>query len=432
MKRRSRFALSALIVLVMMMGLSSCGGEYTEPLPPRDTLYYPIGLTLHPDGRFLYVVNSNFDLRYRGEQGGTVSVIDTETGQILGNSSPFIPSYGANIELNEDATKAYITSRFESEITILDVAEQGQALYCTVDGVPKPDSRTCRVRRVPDNQDGSTIPRDPFGIALGRIERTIGDEVVSFDLVHLSHLQSERQQTRVTALSFPNGEQAGATMQSASLVTGNQVVRRPGTQDIYVAGRTSNLVAAFRPFVNDIGEVEAIINRGNIILSRRQETVDARGIAFDDDGQWLYVATRRPNALHFIGMTAGANGEPAVVRTIPLEQNPSDALFHQGADGVKRIYVPSYRHGVIEVVDAEQEAVVDLIEVGRSPYSMVVDRAPVNCRAPGERCLGFVTLFDAGSDGRRCSEDDRACGRVAVIDLDPASESFHTVIDYFE
>lgn len=432
MKRRSRIALVLTTALIITMGFSGCGGEYSEPLPPRDALYYPIGLKLHPDGRFLYVVNSNFDLRYRGDQGGTVTVIDTETGELMGNSSPFIPSYGAYMELNEDATKAYITSRYESEVTILDVAEQGQALFCAKDGEPSPDSRSCRVRRVPDNKEGSRIPRDPFGIALTRAQRTIGDEVVDFDLVHLSHLQSERQQTRVTALSFPNGEEAGASMRSASLLTGNQVVRRPGTQDIYVAGRTTNLVAAFRPFVNDVGQVEAIVNRGNIILSRRQETVDARGIAFDDEGQWLYVATRRPNALHLIGMSAGANGEPALVRTIPLEQNPSEVVVHQGADGVKRIYVPSYRRGVIEVVDAEQEAVVDIIDVGRSPYSMVVDRAPANCGAPGERCLGFVTLFDAGKDGGRCGDDDRSCGRVAVIDLDPASESFHTVVDYFE
>jgi hypothetical protein len=354
-------------------------------------------------------------------------VVDTETGEILSGGTPYVPSYGGHLRLNEDATKAFVTSRFNNEVTVLTVAAQGQALYCEVEGEPAADSRPCQVTRLPDVRGGNRLAIDPFGLAVTRAIRTIGGEEQVFDLVHVSHLRGEQ----VSSMSFPEGEIPGASLQSAALVSGgNQVVNRPGTQDLYVAGRSDNVVAAYRPYINENGQVEAIVRREVIELARREDRVDARGIGFDETGDWLYVATRRPNALHVIGMEAGANRTPRVVRSIPLEQNPSELVVHEGADGVRRIYIPSYRHGLIQVVDAEQEAVVDVIEVGRNPYHMVVD-SPVHCRVPGERCQAYVSLFDVrAEEDRRCQEGDESCGRIAVLDLDPASETFHTVIDW--
>lgn len=420
MERRTWIALGT--ALTVSLGSLSCGGEYAAPLPPRDGLYYPIGMELHPNGRFLYVVNSNFDLRYREDQGGMVSVIDTETFEILSTSSPFIPSFGGHIALNPDATRAYVSSRFENEVTVLNVDPQGGALYC---GELQADTRPCRIRRLPDVRDGARIPSDPFGVSVSTVTRTIGEETRSFDVVHLSHLRGEQ----VTAMSLPDGEISGGSLRSAALVAGgNQLVQRPGSEDVFVAPRNTNFVGIFRPFLNENGEVEAIIRRGTIDLTRRIENVDARGIAFDEMGDKLFVATRRPSALHIIGMEAGPNNSPQVTTSIPLEALPSEAIHHRGADDVERIYVPSYRHGIIEVIDVETEALVDTIDVGRSPYSMVVDQRPANCAAPGDRCLGFVTLFDAGPEGGRCPEGAPHCGAVAVIDLDPESETFHTVI----
>ena len=408
--------------LALALGSLSCGAEYSAPLPPRDSLYFPIGMELHPNGRFLYVVNSNFDLRDREDQGGTVSVIDTENGEILSTSSPFIPSFGGHIALNPDATRAYITTRFENEVIALDVAPQGQALYC---GEFQADTRPCRIRRLPDTREGARIPADPFGVAVNQVTRTIGGETRSFDVVHLSHIRGEQ----VSALSLPDGQVAGGSLRSAALLAGgNQLVQRPGTLDLYVAPRNTNFVAIFRPYLNELGEVEAIVRRGTIDLTRRIENVDARGIAFDEDGDRLFVATRRPAALHIIDMQAGPDTTPQVTTSIPLQARPSEVVVHRGADQRDRVYIPSYQHGLVEVIDVATRALVDTITVGRSPYSMVVAQQPAQCRAPGERCLGFVTLFDAGPEGARCDDDASSCGAVAVIDLDPDSDTFHQVI----
>lgn len=425
--------LAAVVAAVLTVFVLGCD-TYEDPLPERDTLYYPIGVEMHPDGRFLYVVNSNFDLRFRDDQGGTVTVIDTETGEILDEASPYVPSFGAHIALDDEAETAWVSSRESNELTMLSIAEHGQGLFCEAeDGEQLADTRPCTTGRVPDTRSGTRIPQDPFGVAVDEVERVDeeDEELKSFDIVHLSHLVG----SNVTSISFPDGAIAGASMRSAGLVEegGTQLEIRPGTEEVWVAGRRSNRVDAFRPFVNARGEVEALVRAGSFRLSERDRSVDARGLAFGEDGDWLYVATRNPAALHLVGMEATEDGRPQVVNSIPLEHRPSQIEYHQGADGVDRLYIPSYRHGTVEVVEPHREAVVDTIDVGRSPYVMTTDPSPAHCTDPGERCQAYVSLFDAGPDGdSQCDDGAEQCGQVAVLDLDPASETYHTVIETFE
>jgi hypothetical protein len=65
--------------LVVALGLASalagpaCNfGESGVP-PPSDQLFLPTGIAIDPDGQWLYVVNSNFDLRYNA---GTVTAVN--------------------------------------------------------------------------------------------------------------------------------------------------------------------------------------------------------------------------------------------------------------------------------------------------------------------------------------------------------------------
>ncbi len=425
MNSKTRLAMS--LVVAIAIGSSGCLEDFEEPLPPRDDVYFPIGTQMHPDGRFLYVVNSNFDLRYRSDQGGTVSVIDTEEMEIVGDASPFVPSFGAHVALNEEGTRAYVPSRHNDELTVLNVADQGQAMYCEVDGERSVDTRPCTVSRIPDTGQGTSIPSDPFGVSVGQMER----EGTSFDVVYLSHLVGQE----VTAIALPDGDISGASMRNASLMDegGNFLALRPGTDQAYVAGRGAYHMRSYSPFLSDFGEMEALIQGPSVELKQRSASIDARGVAFDEEGDWMFVTTRSPAALHMVRLDDGAK----VVNTIALERQPSEVHAHRGADGALRLYIPSFEFGVVEVVDAEKEAVVDIIDVGRSPYSVATDLQPFHCVEPGERCRAYVTLFDAKPDDptRRCDgedDDDIRCGAVAVIDLDPESDSFHSVIDIIE
>lgn len=508
------------IAAIGLMGPAGCGDPYIEPLPPRDRFHWPIGLEVHPEGRFLYVVNSNFDTRYREDVGGTVSVVDLERLEILPGNGPYIPSFAGFIELNRTATKAYVTVRSENQVLALDVAADGSLIGCEVGDALSADVQSCSISRVPDRAGGAEIPSDPFGLdvltlpsleieiveavdgeyrisldtfglrqnfvvtagpgdstsdiaaeLIGLIEATDeyildvdstrftvrrvdgipftfdvsfpsfegddGEEPAAtafdagFDLIGVSHLRG----TNVSAITVPSGDISSASLGFAELISGsNDVAVRPGTQDFYVAGRLSREVAIFRPFLNDAGQVEAIIDRGAINLNHLTNVVDARALEFEPDGETLYVATRNPDALHIIDLgprdpQTGTGVLGRVVDSIPLEREPSDVVRHVRSDGKVLLYIPCFRADLIQVVDPALGAIVDEIQLGASPYAFDFDRGD-RCVNPDLPCRGYVTLFDdLARAGGSCNEErDETCGSVGVIDLDPTSNRYHQLI----
>lgn len=425
--------LSAAAALLIALFVGSGCEPYQEPLPKRDRLNFPVGLALHPSGDYLYVVNSNFDSRYSPEYGGTVAVIDTESLEIRSEHTPYIPSYGGHIRLNEDATRAYVTARRGDSLVALDVSGSedggiGSALTCPgANGEPSSDPDNCIIRRVPDNEDGARVPADPFGLEVTRITRTNEDgERVPIDLINLSHLSGDA----VTAIAIPDGEIAGASLISAPLLDGsNQIRRRPGTLEMYAAGRRSNRVTVYLPYVNASGEVEALIVREDILLNNVTANVDARGIAFDEEGERLYVATRRPDALHVFQLRpedpeTGQGTRHELERVIPVGDQPSDVVVHKTPEGKELIFVPCYDERSIHVLDPETGVVLREIELDESPYAIAMDSAPSRC-VEGTTCRAYVTLFaDAAEVSTSCDDSGEGCGSVAIIELDPKSPRY--------
>lgn len=416
-----------------LLGASSGCEPYQEPLPRRDRLNFPIGLALHPSGDYLYVVNSNFDSRFDPEHGGTVAVVDTASLAIKPASSPYIPSYGGYISLNEDATRAYVTARRGDSVIALDVADaQGSELTCLgKDETPSAFPDDCIIRRVPDEADGARVAGDPFGLDVSTItRRNEAGETFDVDLISLSHLSVDK----VTTIALPRGELAAASLVSAPLLDGsNQVRRRPGTLEMYVAGRRSNRVSVYLPYVNTEGEVEAVLVRSTVTLNNVTSNVEARGLAFNQTGDELYVATRRPDMLHVFNIVpddaeTGGGTKHVLERTIPVGDQPSDVVVHRDAMGRELIMVPCYDERSIHVIDPKTGVLLRKIELDESPYQLVTDTSPSRC-VPGASCRGYVSLFtDAPELSTSCDDSSSGCGSVAVIELDPASPRYLTVI----
>ena len=426
-----------LLMIVFLLGAllvpTSCNNEFEGSLPRRDQLNYPIGLSFHPSGRYLYVVNSNFDARYRPSAGGTVSVIDADTLEIIGDNSPFLPSFGAFIELNDDATKAYVTARRGDVVVAYDVAGDGSALFCADGEEATSDPAACTIGRVPDETGGSELPGDPFGLSVFTVER---DGPV--DVVNTSHLQSDR----VSSISLPNREISAASLQTAPLLSGgNAIAQRPGTQHLYVTGRNTNGVAIFQPFINEDGEVEAIIQRGSFVLNHEVELLDARGLVFDETGDKLYVVSQRPDAMHVVKLVPadpdeGTGTAHEVVSSIPLPDGPSDIELHTTPDGRQLAYVSSFEDESIQVIDVDSETIIDEILLDASPYEIAIEPEASGCAAPDDRCRMFVTLFDDAKARHASCSSTSGCGSVAVIDINPQHRNpdapelsrYHTVI----
>ncbi len=423
-----------LCVVGMLVSLGGCE-PYEEPLPRRDRLNFPIGLELHPAGKYLYVVNSNFDSRYSPEQGGTVSVVDTDTFELLPAQSPFIPSFGGSIKLNDSATKAYITTRSGDNLVVLDVQaakglSAGSALTCpNEDGAASADSSACALHRIPDTKGSPELDSDPFGLEVVTVER--GGVLV--DVAAISYLTDNL----VSAVALPSQSREAASMTSAPLLQGgNQIARRPGTLEMYVAGRSTNQVAVFTPYINADGTAEAIFSRRTVTLNTLATTVDSRGLAFGSNGKRLYVSTRRPDALHIFDLVPtdledGSGLKHELRDVVILDSQPSDVHVHRvPGSNEELIFVPCYDDNNIQVVDPELGSVRAVIELDEAPYDFISEASVSGrCGAPGESCRGYVSLFsDSPELSTSCDDTGSGCGSVAVIELDPASDRYLQVI----
>lgn len=424
MKLRLFDRIPPLICTALLLGsvgaLAGCDTAFEGTLPRRDQINYPVGLTFHPNGKYFYVVNSNFDAKFRPDAGGTISVIDADTLQIRAERTPFAPSFGANIALNFDASRAYVTARAGNSVVAYDVSDDGGALFCTdARGVATSDPADCVISRVPDTSKGARVPADPFGLAVFSVERP---DVGLVDVLNLAHLTG----TQVSTITLPERALSAATMRTAPLLRGaTAIAQRPGTLDLYVAGRRTNTMAIFQPYINDRGEVEAIVQRGSFVLNHRAEMVDARGVVFEPDGSRLYVLTRAPRALHIIDIvpadpTTGGGSEHRIVDSIPLRTQPGSIALHTTPQGQRLAYITSYAEQLIQVVDLEARAILTEIELDSNPYDIVIEPRTSGCYSAEARCRAFVTLFnDTPRTADSCAQTHGGCGSVAVIDINP-------------
>ena len=93
-----------LFVTVMLFALSGCNGSPEGLAPPLDRLDYPIATAIHPDGRYLYVVNAALDRKYRS---GTVRVVDLETSAFLNEAVLEIDLFAGELALMENGGRIY-------------------------------------------------------------------------------------------------------------------------------------------------------------------------------------------------------------------------------------------------------------------------------------------------------------------------------------
>ena len=76
-----------------------CGVPEKGISPMPDSMHFPLSLSSHPNGRYLYVSSAVFDRRYHS---GTLSVVDTHAGnygRILPNATVEIGLFSGELQL---------------------------------------------------------------------------------------------------------------------------------------------------------------------------------------------------------------------------------------------------------------------------------------------------------------------------------------------
>jgi len=256
-RRRPLWVCLTILACALIVG---CATEFPGDPAAFDEIDYPTSVAVHPNGRFLYVTNANFDLEFRVSDGGLISVIDAETGTIVAGRSKRISSFAGDMILNAEGTRGYIAVRGDDSITWFAISEDGSEVFCP--NAPQADNlNDCRF----------TVAEEPTSLAYSRETRSqtltdsngniLTDENgdpqtadVTFDLLVTAHLRAGRVSV-TTVREVPDQVQPLFDTVSASLLDSpSDVAQQPGTNRYFIAGRVASEAVTFPPVFEPTAE----------------------------------------------------------------------------------------------------------------------------------------------------------------------------------
>lgn len=419
-----RLRAGPVLLSLVITALLACTGGEVGPPHPADRLDYPVSVTADPSGELVWVVSGNFDLAYRGAALLAIDVAENRFVPELAVEIGNFPGPLSFLEKDGRAVAGYIASREEDRLYTITLSgddpgrpevacpegrASGSILYCPPDGA------------ILDTE--VEVDGDPFDL-------TVGNDPYA-TLVAPARLGGEPD------LLFVGGMANGvlATLALAAdgtprLVGGLGIVsglfglaQNPATGRLYVSGKLSPtfsvLEVAPRKDPEAPDDPDALDPTNPYLTLLTTVTVPepalvrdrARALAISKDGTRLYATYRAPDSLIVFDIAddAAGNLRNRVLQRIPTCDDPGDIEVVTTDTGHELLYVSCFKDDRVEVVDPRAGEIVGGVRVGQGPSDMaVVDRPDL-----GVRRL-YVALFN-----------DHA---VSVIDLDPASPSYHQEI----
>lgn len=432
-------------VALVALGLAACTASSDEVRPPADQIFYPTGVALSPDQSTLFVTSANSDLRYDSGTLAAFPVADiarvvrawqadgavptdcnpdqsaTETlecdeaiflrdgaGQPRAGAVVRIGNFASSVAVQDTGdghARLMVPVRGDPSITW--VAWDGTGLDCGGGaGLPLCDDAH-RLTRIKNDETLPPLVEEPYGV--------YADPVGEYALVtHLTSgtvtlIDSPRTGTPVVVDSM-----SGLFAANASGVRGaSGVAGRSGGGLVYVTSRSDprvQLISVARP----AGTTPFLVASSYFFLDeavggRGGDSGDSRGVAFGAGGDRGYLVVRNPPSLQAYDTSLDDQGAPRnrlIGATDLCRQASSVTVADLGGSTGERIYVSCFQSGELYVIDGRSGVEVDNVTtVGRAPYGVAI--------ATGEHLL-FVSNF---------LEDS-----VAVVDVDPASATYHHVL----
>lgn len=295
--------------------LAGCAQSDLGTPPPKDGFYYPISVAAleRPDSApVLYVVSSNFDLRYNR---GTVLAVDlARLGTISGRmpvDSAVDPDVG-HVSIDHFGGEALLytpRNRTGTEQRLFVTSRYAQTLYSlTVDG-PKiacaDGGQDCLGQglKMEDPKDSNRRMMDPFGMALDGENLWVAH-------MHVADNPPETSENRVSYLARLNAENFDSLeLFDIGLAAVQGVIRSP--MGFYLAGRTltgtegsQSMAVRFVPIVeHDPLPITKHSIETKDIVTGETSIYEARGVALSSDRNRLFVTTRSPAGLMVIDVS---------------------------------------------------------------------------------------------------------------------------------
>ncbi|MFT4704180.1 MAG: YVTN family beta-propeller protein [Bradymonadia bacterium] len=396
----SNIALSA----ALTASLVACT-DYPGPVAEPGSIYWPIGLTLHPSGDVLYVMNSNFDGEFRDDRGGSIVALDADTLMPIEGASVEVGSFGAHMTFvprgDDGSGRLYAAVRGDDSLVALDVGPGGQQIGCREAG----ELGTAASRNgLPCALD--VVGRDPFDVvAVPETSGWVTDDIAPDDLLVVSNLGRQLALVGVRE-NEATGVRRGDSAIGAGFVGTNALLYFEPTGQVLAAARRTNAVSVLDWYLDEVGEPADILVSQAAPLPTTTELTEMRSFAATPDFKTVYLAISNPDSVVVLDARVTDEGRARLQATdqFDLDGDPSAMHIAREPDG-DRLYVALRLNDEVAVVSAETGEVEARIAVGEAPYDMAYDESR-------QRLL--VSLFEEGA--------------IIAIDLDPASPTFRNVI----
>lgn len=404
--------LKALIAAVLSLSLGGCP-ENAGVSPPLNALFYPVAAVASSNGAWLYVVNSNFDLRYNG---GTVLTVDLnalraaaslgrlgvgctadttadgvqvaqrcDIGRFVvpGSTRRINPfAVDAAIARYADRERLYVAVRGDGSVTWFDLDAQG-GLNCGAGGVGSFCDDAHRV-----GVDGSTsplgnrLPPDPSAISVD----------ASRGWIVVSHQSTDATLARASLL-IDRGARAGAPANAGPVLLNTVAGVTPGLSAValvpsesptarstWVATSRTNAALNFfqaYPGSATLQDATPYLYRSAVVnLTGLNQGVDNRSVAIDPapGATRLFVVSRSPEALLVVDLAANDPSRLTIRDVIPVPPGPSRlSASYDAVTGRTLVFVVAYDARRISVVDPAEHRIISETSTNRGPHALVRD-----------------------------------------------------------
>ncbi len=445
----SGFSFGLPIWAALALAAAACNLDNPGDDPPAANIYFPVAIglstaTATTPARFLYLVNSNFDLRYNA---GTVQAYDLDelnksiakqcvniTGakciiapaDVLADEV-WIPSFASGMSISTSGQRLYIPTRADDALSFVDVDETSSHVLRCGESATRPRCALNYERGSDSVQNARRLrmPDEPVAVTSGSAADLAksGEIPLGGDFVMVAHRLGQVSLFLDNGLS-PSAASAGngpvLTDVLANLpqeLTG--IAFDPVTHFAYasVYDRTSGVAQASPKVLARVGvagiaaapDQSLLYNVGALQLDGISIFRDTRALAFRSasPGEAL-VVSRDPAALLWvdIGQNPNATVAPGHVRTrlaVDLDQGPSRMTTGVLA-GIPVAVVSCFDAREIFVLQADTGAVLSIVHNLSGPFEVALDAVRqrlyvADFRASVVRVIDLSPIADANTLG---------------------------------
>jgi DNA-binding beta-propeller fold protein YncE len=416
----------------------SCTLNNAGEEPPEKKLYFPVAVALSPttDGsppRYLFVANSNFDVKY---SGGSLQVYDLNAldsairkkGKCSANRSGVIEnscvfkeevltdSFAAGLAVSAQSNRIYIPTRADTNLTYIDFDQTqppGKMLKCGQGSGRRCSRDYERGDESVANELNLTIPRDPIGIVVRPGPESGEEEVL------LAHRGGE--------VSLFVSDKSGPLLKHvltglAPRVTG--IALNPSDGFVYLTNTdVENVEMKFLSRVGVAYPSEGapftyLYNAGIVELNGFSYERDTRAVAFSASlPEEAFVVTASPSALAVVDLNTQHSGSGETLVNKAVETGTGASRITLGTIGNDQrlfAFISCYESREFYIIDVASATPVAVVHGFSGPFEMALDSARQYVYVADFRS-SVVRIIDLTPITCNPNEDDSCSGEVRIV-----------------